>query len=165
MSDLDAARTAPEDLLWKELGAVHAGMLGIEGTGQHMQPMAHFPDREGRRLWFLTKAGTELYRAVGGGGTAHFAIVSKGQDFHACMRGTLREQADRAKLDAIWNPIAGAWFDGKDDPELRMLALELKDAGVWASTGSSVVFAWEMVKANIGDGRPDVGVHNEVVFA
>ena len=165
MSDLKAARLAPEALLWRELDAVHAGMLGIEGSGQHMQPMAHVTDQEGRRLWFLTKRESDLFRALGQRGTAHFTITAKGQDFHACMRGQLRERMDRGRLEAIWNPGVAAWFRDKDDPELRMLALELKDAAIWASTGSALAFAWETAKANLGDGEPDVGVHNAVIFA
>jgi general stress protein 26 len=87
MPDLKAARLAPEALLWRALDAVHAGMLGIEGSGQHIQPMANFTDQKGRRLWFLTKLESDLFQAVGQGCTAHFTITAKAQDFHACLRG------------------------------------------------------------------------------
>lgn len=165
MSNLKKAERDPEELLWDELKDVHAGLLGIVGSDQHLQPMAHYPDREGKRLWFLTKRETDLVQGLQPGDIAEFAIVSKKQDFHASMRGTLVEHRDQAKLDEIWNPVSGSWFDGKDDPGLVMLALELKDAAIWASTGSNVAFAWEIAKANMTDAKPDVGVRTEVVFA
>lgn len=165
MSDMKTAETSPAELLWEKLGEVHAGMLGIEGSGQHMQPMAHHLDREGRRLWFFTKRDTDLYQALTAGATAHFTIVSKAQDFHACMAGTLVERHDRAKLDELWNPNVAAWFDGPDDPDLKMLALELRDAALWSSTSSSLAYLWETAKANVSDARPNVGVHNVVNFA
>jgi len=31
----------PEQQLWEQLDKVRAGMLGIEGSHSHMQPMAH----------------------------------------------------------------------------------------------------------------------------
>lgn len=40
MTDLEHARSNPKDLLWTQLESLEAGMLGIEGSGQHMQPMA-----------------------------------------------------------------------------------------------------------------------------
>jgi general stress protein 26 len=166
MSDLDLARRDPEALLWRELDKLHAGMLGVEGSGQHMQPMAHHLDREGRRLWFLTKRDTDLVQALHPGAVAHFVIVSKAQDFHACMSGPLEVRQDRAKLDEIWSPVSGAWFEGgKDDPELVMLALELRSAAIWASTANTLAFAWEIAKANATQSMPDVGVRNEVEFA
>lgn len=166
MSNLDKADSDPKALLWDQLEKVHAGMLGILGSGQHLQPMAHNSDRERRCLWFLTKRETDLYQALGTGAAAQFAIISKGQDFHASMRGRLLERTDRAVLDRIWNPVSSSWFTGgKDDPQLVMLALDLENAALWASTNSTLAFAWEIAKANAADRLPDVGVHREVTFA
>lgn len=165
MSDLDLARTDPEKLLWRELEKLHAGMLGVEGSGQHLQPMAHHVDREGRRLWFLTKRDTDFVQALHPGAKAHFAVIAKAQDFHACMSGLLRVRDDRAKLDEIWSAVSAAWFEGgKDDPELTMLALDLESAAIWASTANTLAFAWEIAKANATESMPDVGVRNEVEF-
>ncbi len=167
MSDLEQARTDPETLLWKELDKLHAGMLGVEGSGQHLQPMAHHADREGRRIWFLTKRDTDLVQALHPGAKAHFTIVSKAQDFHACMSGLLSVRDDRAMLDRIWSPVSAAWYPGgKDDPDLAMLALDLSSAAIWASTANTLAFAWEIAKANASAEKlPDVGVRNEVEFA
>ncbi len=166
MSDLKMAQNDPEALLWRELGKVHAGMLGVEGSGQHLQPMAHHVDPEGRTLWFLTKRDTDLVQALHPDAKAHFAVIAKDQDFHACMSGPIGVRHDRAKLDEIWSPVSAAWFDGgKDDPDLVMLALDLRSAGIWASTGSTLAFAWQIAKANATGDTPDVGVHNVVEFA
>ena len=165
MSDTDLAQTDPKKLLWKELEDTRAGMLGIVGSGQHFQPMSHHADEAGRKLWFLTKRSTDLFKAIGPGSTAHFVLVAKGQDFHACMSGPITEEMDRAKLDEMWNPIVGAWFEGKDDPDLAMIVVTLDSAALWASTSSSARFAYEIAKANMTDSDPDVGVHNVVNFA
>jgi general stress protein 26 len=71
---------------------------------------------------------------------------------------------DRARLEAIWSPAAAAWFRDKDDAELRMLALELKDAAIWASTGDTLAYAWETTKATLSKSEPEVGVRNARVF-
>jgi general stress protein 26 len=167
MSDLDLARSDPEKLLWQELEAVHAGMLGVEGSGQHLQPMAHQIDRERRRLWFLTKRGADLVDAVKPGAHAHFAIVSKNHDFHACMSGPIREELDRAFLDKVWSAPVAAWYEGgKDDPQLVMLALDLQHARIWANTKSTLAYAWEVAKANVADQKtPHVGVRADVDFS
>lgn len=165
MSDLEAAKSDPEALLWKELGKVHAGMLGVAGSGEHMQPMAHHADPEGNRLWFLTKSDTDLFQSVGADSMAHFCVISKPHDFHACLKGRISHHTDHSALEDLWNPMVAAWFDGKDDPKLRILVIDLQDAAIWASTGSTLAFAWETAKANLTGSMPDVGVRNDVVFA
>ena len=40
MVSLTEARENPARQLWDEVNSVHAGMLGLEGLHNHMQPMA-----------------------------------------------------------------------------------------------------------------------------
>jgi general stress protein 26 len=163
MTDLQRARREPEGLLWAELEALHAGMLGIEGSGQHLQPMAHHVERPGRRLWFVTRRDTDLAAALHPGSTAHFAIISRAQDFHACMSGPIEENEDRTILDALWNPALGSLFaQGKDDPALMMIALQLTDAAIWASAEGTSHFDWDAVDGT--DEADALGVRNHVSF-
>lgn len=165
MTDLDRARTDPENLLWSELQDLHAGMLGIEGSGQHMQPMAYHVDREGRRLWFLTKRDTDLAQALSPGSKAHFVIMSKAQDFHACMAGPIEESEDRSVLDTLWSPAMASLFSaGKDDPSLMMIALQLNSAAIWASAPGTSHFTWDRPDAQSPDDVDVLGVQNHVDF-
>jgi general stress protein 26 len=160
MTDLERARRDPEGLLWAELEALHAGMLGVEGSGQHMQPMAHHVERAGRRLWFVTRRDTDLATALHPGSKAHFTIISGPQDFHACMSGPVAENEDRTVLDALWTPALSRLFaKGKDDPALIMIALQLTDAAIWASAAGTAHFDWDTV-----DDADALGVRNHVSF-
>jgi general stress protein 26 len=166
MADLEKTRTHPEQQLWEELEDVRAGMLGVEGAGQHLQPMAPQLDPEGKRIWFFTKQSSDLVQTVGAGKRAHFAIVGEDHDYHACLAGQLMVNKDRERIQTYWNTVVAAWFNGKDDPELTMLEFQLSDAMVWAWASSSnpVAFGWEIVKSNLTSGEPDVGVRTHIGF-
>lgn len=165
MADLEMAREHPEKQLWDELEDVQAGMLGVVGSGQHMQPMAPQLDPAEKSIWFFTKKDTDLARAVGSGSRAHFCVLGKNHDYHACIGGTLQENKDPAKIDEFWSSMASAWFEGgRDDPDMTLLQFRLEDASVWASSTNPISFGWEIAKANLGSGEPDVGVRNEIVF-
>jgi len=155
----------PEEQLWKQLDDVRAGMLGVEGSHSHMQPMGHMTDQDNARLWFFTSRGGDLFNEIGGGKRAHFCLTGKKHDYHACLSGQLSESRDRAKIDELWSDIAGAWFNGKDDPDLALLSFELDDAAIWASTRNPVKFAWEIQRAKNSDRDPDVGARAHVAFA
>lgn len=55
MVSLTEAREAPARQLWDEINSVHAGMLGLEGLHNHMQPMAPHADPKTNTIWFFSK--------------------------------------------------------------------------------------------------------------
>ena len=167
MVSLTEAREAPARQLWDEIDAVHAGMLGLEGSSMHMQPMAPHVDRKTNTIWFFTKNDTELAKAIRPGTRAHFCLVGKNHDYHACLSGVIEVRKDPSKIDEFWSSVTAAWYDhGKDDPHLTMLSLHVDDAEVWASTDSSLKFGWEIAKANLQEDKvPEVGIKQHLTFA
>lgn len=166
MVSLTEARETPVIQLWDEIDEIHAGMLGLQGEHMHMQPMAPFVDRETNTIWFYSKTDADLVQRIRPGARAHFCVVGKNHDYHACLSGTIAETRDAAKIDEYWSSIVAAWYHGgKSDPTLTMLALRVDDGEIWASTGNSLRFGWEIAKANLSDEKlPDIGVHQHLGF-
>lgn len=167
MASFSDARENPAAQLWDEIDHIHAGMLGLMGSDMHMQPMAPNADRKRNMIWFYTKTDSHLVQSLRPGSRAHFCVVGKDHDYHACLSGTLTEIKDPAKIDEYWNSVVAAWYEGgKSDPKLTMIALSLDDGEIWASTDSTLKFGWEIAKANLDPEKtPDVGVHRQLRFA
>lgn len=165
MADIDAARNNPVKQFFDELGDVHAGMLGVEGSGLHNQPMAPQIDRDGHTIWFYTSRDAALVKAVTPGAKAHFIVIGEDHDYHACVCGPIETSTDPEIVEKFWNPVVAAWYpDGKTDPNLVMLKLTLQDGQAWASTDSNLRFGWEIAKANVTDERPNIGVVADLRF-
>ena len=155
----------PEKQPWEQLDKVRAGMLGIQGSHSHMQPMAHLADKDGAaRLWFFTSKAGDLYKEMGGGSHAHFCLVGKDQDYHACLMGDLSENRDRSKIDEYWNDHVGAWWSSKNDPDIALLEFDLLDAAIWASTRNPIRYAWEIQTSKNSTKEPDLGARAHVDF-
>lgn len=151
--------------LFDKLADVRAGMLGVGGAHTHMRPMTHHADPETGVIHFLTSRQTDLAREVGEGGVAHYCLVDDKDGYYACLTGTLSPSGDGALVDELWNPVVAAWFKGRDDPDILLLNMPLREAEIWSSTGSSIHFGIEIVRANIDPGRvPDVGTHDVIRF-
>ncbi len=164
MGEVKKTEKHPEDQLWHELKHTRAGMMGIEGSHSHMQPMAHMIDREGQRLWFFTSKSGDLFREMGGGHHAHFCLINKDQNFHACLMGDLHENRDPAKVEEYWSDMVAAWFKGKDDPDMALLEFDLLDAAIWASTRNPIKLAFEVQHAAHSNDEPDIGSRVHVDF-
>lgn len=162
MADLAKAKNDPLQQLWDVMEDVHAGMLGVEESGQHMQPMAPFIEKETNTVWFYTRDDSQLVQAARTGERAHFCIIGNDHDYHACLAGTIDEVDSPEHVDKYWSPMVAAWFEGgKDDPHLTMLRLQLDDVAIWASSNSTLRFGWEMAKANLTGKEPDLGYHTQ----
>lgn len=162
MSDAEACRSE----LFAQLGDLRAGLLGVRGSDQHMQPMSHHLDADRTTLWFITSAGTDLVAALGEAAEGQFTITGKDHRFWASMSGPLRRSRDEAKLDEVWSVVAAAWFeDGRADPDICLLGLTLHSASVWTATGNPLGFAFQIARANLAGGaEPDLGMHEVLTF-
>lgn len=166
MASLDSVKNDPEGHIFDQLSGVRAGLLGIEGSGQHMQPMAHHVDRDAGMIHFITSSKTDLVAAIANSPMAHFTVTGKKHDFWVSLKGPISVSKDQAKLDEIWSSISAAWFDeGREDPEVTLLSLSLHEAALWAATGNPVVFGLEIARANLDEEhKPEIGEHIVVNF-
>jgi general stress protein 26 len=132
-----------EKKFWKALESDMTVMLGLDGADDgHTRPMtAQVEDGHGP-IWFFTSADNKLVHAVaqgnGHGGRAIATFASKGHDLFATIHGSLRVDTDRAVVDRLWNKFIAAWFEGKDDPKLRLLRLDPEHAEIWLDASSIV---------------------------
>jgi general stress protein 26 len=162
----DNVSADPRGAVFDVLDNVRAGMLGLSGGGEGFQPMTHFPDAESGLIWFISSTDTGLVQSLGMGEDAEYVVISEDHDVHVSLRGKLYQLHDDAKLDALWNPVIAAWFDGgRDDPHLALLRFDPEVADVWASSASTLKFGFEIIRANLDPThQPDIGVKATVKF-
>lgn len=149
---------------WSRLDDINSGMLGMTQDSR-LVPMSHYTDRKVGVLWFITAKDTDLARSVASGPQDAMHVVSDGgQGLYARIHGTLSLSDNRAKLDELWNAVASSWFeDGKQDPDVQLLRLDLTEAEVWA-TGGSMAFLYQIAKSKITGDKPDMGDHYSLTF-
>jgi len=129
----------PEELetkLWAGLRSERTVMLGTADNQAPARPMTAQIDGDENHgpLWFFTSQHSEIARAGAGAATATF--VAKGHDLFARIEGRLTKVTDRAMIDRLWNPFVAAWYDGKDDPDIALLRMDLDNAEIWENASS-----------------------------
>ena len=131
-----ADRKELESRFWKHLDDDRTVLLGA--TGIAPRPMTAIAENERAPLWFFTAADTDLGKALDGsrGIDAMATFASKDHDLFATIAGQLVVDNDRAVIERLWNPFIAAWFEGKDDPKLRLLRMDAADAHVWLNENS-----------------------------
>lgn len=145
--------------LFEHLTDIRTGMVGL--NGRHM-PMSHMIDDEA--IYFITAQGTDVAEAAAARATGHYIICSDAEGFYADIKGRFVPVTDKAKIDALWNPISSAWFEeGKEDPDLRVVVFHPTEAEMWKSP-SAPVFFYQIAKANLTATLPNTGTRVKLTF-
>ncbi|MET0375444.1 MAG: pyridoxamine 5'-phosphate oxidase family protein, partial [Rhizorhabdus sp.] len=116
--------------LWEKLSRGPFMMVGLHGRG-HAEPLtAQLDEDQADRIYFFVGRDNRLVP----GGAAMAQFVSKGQDFFACLSGTISVDNDPAMIDKLWSKPVEAWFPGgKNDPNLTLIRLDIDEAELWES--------------------------------
>lgn len=153
--------------LFKILDDSRAVMLGAEGGGAFMQPMAPQVDNDSDSpvIWFFTKSDTDLAVAASASPQAKLCIQEHADGLYACLNGQLATSRDKQVIDRFWSAGVGAWYEqGKDDPKLVLLRFTPFKASVWVNDAGVAKFGFEIAKANLVNSTPDLGYHEIIDF-
>ena len=127
-----------ETKLWKALKSDRTLMLGVDGVEDgHSRPMtANLDDERQGPIWFFVGRPNVLVEHLAANRRAIAAFSAKDHGLFASIQGNLSVDTARAVIDRLWNPFIAAWYEGKDDPKLRLLRMDPDDAHVWLNENS-----------------------------
>lgn len=81
---------------------------------------------------------------------AWLASLDEAQRAHAAW-------PNRGMIERLWNPGAAAFFDGKDDPTVRVLEINVTSGEWWDGPSGRVGQVLSMVKATLGGDAGSAG--------
>jgi general stress protein 26 len=156
------------DNLWKLIKDIRFGMLTHRTSSGtlHSQPLTtqnRAVDEKGELYFFIPKSG-ELYEHLLTDGEVNVSYADPGKDSYVSLAGQARFVEDLAAKQALWSPMAQAWFPaGVTDPDLALLAVRVRHAEYWDVKESKMVQLFKMAKAAITGEQPrSMGEHKEL---
>src|SRR5674476_546375 len=96
-------------------------------------------------------------------GDVNIAYAHPGEQRYVSVRGTARIDRDRATIDELWSATQRVFFaEGKDDPNLAVLRVHVRDAAYWESAGNFVARALDFARGILGGEPSDLGQHGRL---
>lgn len=111
-------------------------------------------ETEGDVVRFLVDAEASWTSTVKGGRVV-LALADPKQNAWASVTGTARLSQDRGLVERLYNPEADAFFDGKDDPRLRVLEVHATEGEWWDGPSGRLGTALAVAKAKVTGGHAD----------
>jgi len=118
---------------------------------------------EGDRLSFLVDRTASWVGAVRSGGAAiHLTVSDNRHHTYLSLDGAASLSDDRQEIEELWSAPAGAYFDGKDDPNLTVLRVDVGGGEYWSSPSGRIGAALGMVRAAVSNDPTKAGDHGRV---
>lgn len=149
--------TKDSSQVWKLIADIPMALLVTrEGEAVDARPMsAHAKEKDGR-IYILTEKGKDSDRQIQA--DADVVLSFQKDVTYVVVHGKGHASDDRAKIKELWSPFAKAWWDGPDDPRIRLLTITPGRAEYWESPGKLIAYADMLVSAATGK-RPSTGEH------
>ena len=117
-------------------------------------------------LWFFTSLETHKVEEIEKDRRVNLSYAAPDKNTYVSVTGTATIVKDRAKIDEYWSPINKAWFpEGKDDPNLVLLKVDVEQAEYWEYSSGVLVQALSLVKALVtGEGGGAGGENKKITL-
>lgn len=114
-------------------------------------------------LWFLTAQDSRKVDEVQGNARVVLVYADPKDQSYVTVKGRANVLRDKEKIRDLWNPMYKAWFPGgADDPEIRVLRVDVDEAEYWEASDSRIVRSLKYLAAAATKGAVDVGTHGTV---
>ena len=135
-----------------------------ENGDLHSRPMSSNGDidRHGD-IWFFTGASSHKVDEIAKLPKVNVSFADPENQRYISVTGTAQLVSDRAKIEELWKPEFKMWFpEGKDDPEIALLRINLEKAEYWDSPSSTVGYALSFVSSLVSGKEAEYGENKKI---
>ena len=113
---------------------------------------------EGDVLRFLVSVDADWVEGLEATGSPTTVTFSDpAQNTWVALQGSARTTDDRALVRRLWGPAAGAYFDGEDDPSVRVLEVSVDHGEFWDGPSGRLGQALSVARAALGGSSGEQG--------
>lgn len=139
----------------------------VDENGEpHSRPMSSNGDIDPNGdIWFFTGASSHKVSEISKLPKVNVSFADPDNQHYVSITGKAQLVRDRKKIDELWRPEFKMWFpEGKDDPEVALLKINLEKAEFWDSPSSTIGFALDFVSSLVTGKEPDSSENKKLDF-
>ena len=137
-----------------------------ENGDLHSRPMSSNGeiDADGD-IWFFTGVSSQKVSEVEGTPKVNVSFADPENQHYVSVTGTAELVRDRKKIEELWKPEFKMWFpEGKDDPEIALLKVQVEKAEYWDSPSSTIGYALSFVSALVTGKEAEFGENEKLTL-
>ena len=145
---------------------IDIGMVITRGSAKddlHIVPMSRQEVDEQGNIWLLFSAESETHSNLIANPHVDIAYSHVGDYTFLSVCGRAIISRDQERIDKYWNKMMEGWFEkGKEDPNIRLLMVDVEDAHYWDNKSNKFVSFLKVAANAITGSDLDVGREGEL---
>jgi general stress protein 26 len=113
-------------------------------------------------VWFLTPADSSAAADITHVPRVNLAYANASAESYLSAAGDAQILNDREKIREFWSPMLKAWWDGPDDPAIRVIRVDVEEVEYWDTPGGKLVSLFQLAKGMV-TGKQSQQSDNETV--
>ena len=159
-------RKTDQDRVWELIDEIGLCMLvSHDGHGDQLRarPMSAHTRRDEDAIYFLTDLRAHKDDEIEINENVCLCFGDNSSYKYVSVTGTANLLDDRNRVAELWSAAARAFWESKDDPNIRILKVRPAMAEFWDSPGK-IVTTVKMAAAAVTGSRPDLGSNRKVLL-
>lgn len=155
---------AREDVerVWQLMAQMPVCMLASrDGEKIRARPMGPTPRQDENAIYFLTSAEGDKDDEIENDPHVCLSFAKPNDGKYLVVTGRARVLDDRSLVHALWTTAAQAWWEGPDDPRVRVIEVTPEDAQFWEGP-HGLVATVQMILAASASAPPAMGEQRKV---
>lgn len=126
------------------------------------RPMSAQAVDEAGTVWFLSAADSDKNRDVALDDRVTLIVQNNSKYEYAQVSGHASIHRDKTLIEKYWSSVANAWFEGKDDPRVTLLAVRPESGHYWTTKNGKILTGVRMLLSAAGAPVDEGGKHGEL---
>ena len=137
----------------------------FEGNEIVSRPMSTQGIDDNGTIWFFSSRNSLKNIQITTENKVYLMYADTGAQHYLSLTAYAQIADDREKIEALWTPLAKAWFEqGKVDPDIKLIKLHPIEGHYWDTKNGKLVSAIKIAAAALTGKQPDAGVHGSVKY-
>ena len=104
---------------------------------------------ENGNLWFISSETSNKNFEIKEDKRVQLYFMNNSDSEYLSIFGDAYIYKDKSTIEDKWSPMANAWFDGKDDPNVTIIRVEPKETYYWDTKAGKLVSLFSFVASAI----------------
>ncbi len=119
------------------------------------RPMGLQETDDNGNLWFISSATSNKNFEIKEDRRVQLFFMNNSDSEYLSVYGEASIYKDKSTIEDKWSPMANAWFDGKDDPNVSIIRVEPKETYYWDTKAGKLVSLLSFVTSAITGNKTD----------
>jgi general stress protein 26 len=152
--------------VWEIIEQVGVCMLTTQRADGRLRarPLEARPDRQNNAIYFVTDCRSAKENEIEANPNVGLIFIDAKANAYLSLTARATARCDSTKAAELWKATDTMWWEGPNDPNVRVIQVEPWNAEIWDGPAIKAVKVLEFAKARLTGQKPNLGENRKAAI-